>query len=129
VALLYASIVVGAYDQPENRRAKYNFNSGWKVLIGASAGAESAVFDDAAWKDVTIPYAWNEDDAFKKDIRDLPTGVAWYRKRFKLPADSAGKKVFLEFEGIRHGGEFYLNGQFVGRHENGVMAFGFDVTE
>jgi beta-galactosidase len=129
VALLCASIVVGAYDQPENRRARYNFNYGWKVLIGASAGAESPAFDDAAWKDVTTPSAWNEDDAFKKDIKDLPTGVAWYRKRFKLPVDSAGKKVFLEFEGIRHGGEFYLNGQFVGRHENGVMAFGFDITD
>ena len=27
------------------------------------------------------------------------------------------------------GGEFYLNGKFIGRHENGVMAFGFDITE
>ena len=37
--------------------------------------------------------------------------------------------MFLEFEGIRHGGEFYLNGESIGRHENGVMAFGFDITD
>jgi beta-galactosidase/beta-glucuronidase len=61
-------------------------------------------------------------------IQDLPTGVAWYRKHFKLPVDSRGQKVFLEFEGIRQGGEFYLNGELIGRHENGVMAFGFDIT-
>ena len=38
---------------------------------------------------------------------------------FKIPTSAADKKVFLEFEGIRHGGEFYLNGTFIGRHENG----------
>jgi hypothetical protein len=86
-------------------------------------------FDDSGWKTVTTPYAWNEDDAFRKSIADLPTGVAWYRKHFKLPPGSAGKKVFLEFEGIRHGGEFYLNGKLIGRHENGVMAFGFDISD
>src|ERR1044072_9680660 len=38
-------------------------------------------------------------------------------------------KVFLEFEGIKQAGEFYLNGKFIGRHENGVSAFGFDITD
>src|SRR4051812_39809318 len=38
-------------------------------------------------------------------------------------------KTFLEFEGIRQAGEFYLNGKFIGRSENGVMAFGFDITD
>ena len=70
-----------------------------------------------SWKEVTLPRAWNEDDAFRKDIKDLSTGVAWYRKHFRLPAGSTGQKVFLEFEGIRLGGEFYLNGQLIGRHE------------
>ena len=110
-------------------RQKYNFNSSWKVFVGDPKGADSVSFDDSNWKSVSLPYAWNEDDAFRKAIQDLPTGVAWYRKHFKIPATAADKKVFLEFEGIRHGGEFYLNGTFIGRHENGVMAFGFDITE
>jgi beta-galactosidase/beta-glucuronidase len=129
LALLCASAVVFASDPPASRRAKYNFNSGWKLLVGDPKGAESPGFDDSAWKDVTLPRAWNEDDAFKKDIKDLSTGVAWYRKRFRLPAGVAGMKVFLEFEGIKQAGEFYLNGRHIGRHENGIMAFGFDVTD
>ena len=129
--LLLLCIATGAFadGQSKSQRAKYNFNSGWKLFVGDPAGAEAPGFDDSSWKDVTTPRAWNEDEAFKRDIKDLSTGVAWYRKRFKLPADSAGQKVFLEFEGIRHGGEFYLNGKLVGRHENGVMAFGFDITD
>ena len=109
-------------------RAKYNFNPGWKVIAGDPQGADASGFNDALWKEVTTPYAWNEDDAFRKDIKDLSTGIAWYRKRFTLPPGSAGQKVFLEFEGIRQAGEFYLNGQLIGRHENGVTAFGFDLT-
>ncbi len=130
--LLFAGLATAsssAYQAPVSPRAKINFNANWRLHVGDEPGAEAPAFDDAAWKLVTTPHAWNEDDAFRKSIDELPTGIAWYRKRFRLPPGSSGKKVFLEFEGIRHGGEFYLNGQFLGRHENGVMAFGFDVTE
>ncbi|HLM56342.1 MAG TPA: DUF4982 domain-containing protein [Pyrinomonadaceae bacterium] len=128
LALLCVSCVVFAYDPPASRRAEYNFNSGWKLFVGDAKGAEEPGFDDSAWKDVTLPRAWNEDDAFRKDIKDLSTGVVWYRKRFRLP-DAEGRKVFLEFEGIRQAGEFYLNGKQIGRHENGITAFGFDITD
>lgn len=126
VLLLCVAIVQAA---PRSPRAKYNFNSGWKLFIGDPKGAEAPGFDDSAWREVTTPHAWNEDDAFRKDIKDLSTGVAWYRKHFRLPAGSAGMKLFLEFEGIRQAGEFYLNGKLIGRHENGITAFGFDVTD
>jgi beta-galactosidase len=109
-------------------RVKYNFNSDWRLFIGNTTGAEEPSFDDAAWKVITTPHTWNEDEAFRVDIKNLSTGIAWYRKRFRVPATTKEKKVFLEFEGIRHGGEFYLNGKWIGRSENGVMAFGFDIS-
>src|SRR5438552_3076458 len=128
--LVFATAPASAqsYTPPVSPRTTYNFNSGWKLFVGDPSGAEAPAFDDSAWKNVTLPHAWNEDSAFKVSIHDLPTGVAWYRKSFRLPAGSADKKVFLEFEGIRQGGEFFVNGKFIGRHENGVMAFAFDIT-
>lgn len=110
-------------------RQKYNFNSGWRVLVGDPAGAGEPGFDDSGWKRVSTPYAWNEDSAFRVSIHDLPTGVAWYRKHFRLPTSSAGQKIFIEFEGIRQSGDVYLNGKYIGRHEDGVMAFGFDISD
>ncbi|HWB92068.1 MAG TPA: DUF4982 domain-containing protein, partial [Puia sp.] len=77
---------------------------------------------------ITLPHAFNEDDAFKKAIQDLTTGVAWYRKHFRIPKSDRGRKIYIEFEGIRQGGEFWLNGHPLGLSENGVMAFGFDLT-
>jgi len=129
VPALLASAIMAQAEKAGDPRVKYNFNSDWLVKVAELSGAESPAFADADWKKVTLPYAWNEDSAFKVSIEQLPTGVAWYRKHFKLPPDAAGKKVFLEFEGIRHGGEFYLNGELIGRSENGVMAFGFDITD
>ncbi|HEY1685025.1 MAG TPA: DUF4982 domain-containing protein [Tepidisphaeraceae bacterium] len=134
VALL--SILAGtlAWGQANRRiesdegRTKFNFNSAWKLHVGDVTGANAANFPDNDWPTVTLPHAWNEDDAFRVSIRDLPTGIAWYRKYFVLPQAATGQKVFLEFEGIRQAGDFYLNGQFIGRSENGVMAFGFDIT-
>ncbi|MGM9478762.1 glycoside hydrolase family 2 protein [Pedobacter sp. GSP4] len=126
--LLIAALVPSlAMAQTANPRKTYNFNPGWKLYVGDLTGAEHTDFDDRAWKAVTLPYAWNEDEAFKKSIEDLSTGIAWYRKHFSVPAAGISK-IFLEFEGIRQAGEFYLNGKFIGRHENGVMAFGFDIS-
>lgn len=124
-SLLVAVLPASAALAP---RETLNFNPGWRLLVGDPAGAHEPGFDDSSWKPVTLPRAWNEDDAFSKDIKDHSTGIAWYRKTFSLPPESAGRKVFLEFEGVRHIGIFYLNGQRLGRHENGVMAVGFDVT-
>jgi beta-galactosidase len=130
LVILFAALSAFAADfSPKSLRAKYNFNSDWKLFVGDASGAQNVDFDDSTWKNITTPHAWNEDDAFRKDIKDLSTGIAWYRKHFRVPENSSDKKIFLEFEGIRQAGEFYLNGKFVGRHENGVTAFGFDVSD
>jgi len=112
----------------QSPRTKYNFNPGWRVFVGDPANAQSPTFDDSSWKSVTLPYAWNEDSAFKVSIHDLPTGIAWYRKHFRIPESARGQRVFIEFEGIRQAGDVYFNGKFLGRHEDGVSAFGFDIT-
>jgi hypothetical protein len=109
-------------------RVAYSFDAGWRMAKGDPAGAEKSAFDDSAWTPVTLPRAFNEDSAFKVDIHDLPVGVAWYRKRFVLPAGPTGK-AFLEFQGLRQAGDVYLNGVLAGRSENGVMAFGVDATQ
>ncbi|KAJ4355906.1 uncharacterized protein N0V89_003931 [Didymosphaeria variabile] len=96
-------------------RVKYNFTSDWRLFVGDAKAVQASSFDDNDWKPITTPHAWNEDEAFLVDIANLSTGIAWYRKNFKLPSSATGKKVFLEFEGIRHSGEFYLNGNWIGR--------------
>lgn len=113
----------------ESGRAKYNFNSDWLYKTGDSQAGAAVQYNDRSWKKVALPRAYNEDEAFRVAIDQHSGGVVWYRKHFKLPRKDQDKKVFLEFEGVRFAGELYINGTSVMLHENGVMAFGVDITE
>ena len=120
--------ILSAINIQASERKKYNFNSEWKLRIGDFPKAKDAKFDDSKWKQVTLPHAFNEDEAFKLSIEQLTDTVVWYRKNFRIPELKSNQKVFVEFEGVRQRGDFYLNGHYLGRHENGVMAVGFDLT-
>ena len=108
--------IVGGIALAMNAEARdtYNFNSGWRIEKQKNL--------------VTLPHAWNEDEAFKVYINQMSDSVIWYRKTFRMPESAEGKRVFIEFEGARQAAEVFLNGERVGLHENGVMAFGFDLT-
>ena len=108
-------------------RKKLNFNAGWRLEVGDAANASQSEYDDSHWTPVTLPYAFNGGEAFRKDIVDLTDTICWYRKHFALK-DLTDQKVFIEFEGVRQGADFYLNGHHLGMSENGVMACGFDLT-
>jgi len=125
---LLSLFVLGFLTLSAGARQKYNFNADWLLKVGDFPAAQKPGFNDKSWQKVTLPHAFNEDEAFKLDIHALTDTVMWYRKHFVLPKDTKGKKVFIEFEGARQGIDVYVNGQTVGYHENGVMAFGFDLT-
>lgn len=124
ICILMSAAIVDGYAF---ERKKYNFNSEWLLKLGDITNGQKVKLKDADWKKITLPRAFNEDEAFKLAIRELTDTVMWYRKHFQLE-DIKNKKVFIEFEGIRQGGDFYLNDHFLGKHENGVMAVGFDLT-
>ena len=106
-------------------RQKLNFNADWRLHIGdVLIGGDR----EENWQRVTLPYAFNGDEAFRKDIVDLTDTVCWYSKKFFLTKEEVKGKVFIEFEGVRQGADFYLNGHHLGFSENGVMACGFDLT-
>ena len=136
VLVLFMVLVVQVNAAPAfkgNIRTKYNFNPQWLLHVGDSqkGGKDFADprFADKNWQSVDLPRAFNEDEAYRVAIDEHTDTIVWYRKHFRLPRTAKGHKIFLEFEGIRFGGEFWINGKAVGMHENGVMAFGLDITE
>jgi beta-galactosidase len=119
---------------PKSPRATLNFNYGWKFIREDVPGAEAPAFDDSTWNTVATPHSFNDVDSFRTLInhsggdRGTYKGLSWYRKHFKLPTALAGQKVFLEFEGMRQAGDIYLNGKQIGLYENGINAYGIDIT-
>ena len=124
------------YQPPASPRVTYNFNPGWKFVFGDSTGADQPGFDDSKWGSVSLPHTWNDTDTYRAfishsggDQSEKMFGIGWYRKHFKLPANADGQKVFLQFDGMRQAGRFFLNGQPIGKYENGITAVGFDITQ
>ena len=104
-------------------RQKLNFNGNWQLHYPAEA-----IQYPNQTRTVTLPRAWNEDWAYRVDIHALPDDTCRYTKLFTAPAEWQGKHVFIEFEGARQSAEVWLNGHRLGLHQNGVMAFGFELT-
>ena len=97
-------------------------------------GRGQVSFDDSKWSSVSLPHTWNDVDSYRALIshpngdQTIYLGIGWYRKHFKLPANAEGRKIFIEFEGLRQAAHFFLNGQPVGLYENGITACGLDLT-
>ena len=126
-ATMLLTLLAGSVQAIE--RQKINFNADWRLCVGEAPEAVEATFDDSGWQQVTLPYAFNGHEAFRKDIVDLTDTVCWYRKTFEVKSEEVkSEKFFIEFEGVRQGADFYLNGHHLGFSENGVMACGFDLT-
>ena len=122
------------FTPPASPHAIYSFNPGWKFIRADVTNAEQVVCDDSQWTDVSAPHTYNDADSYTAIIshsggdRRAWAGVVWYRKHFKLPASAKDGKVFLELEGLKQAGRFWVNGKFAGLYENGVTPLGLDLT-
>ena len=123
------------FQPPASSRVTYNFNPGWKFMFGDFDGAEQPEFDDSSWTSVSLPHTWNETDTYRAyirhsggDVGEHMFGIGWYRKHFRLPENAEDCKVFLEFDGMRQAGRFFLNGKPIGLYENGITPVGLDIT-
>ena len=54
--------------------------------------------------------------------------VGSYRRTFSVPADWAGRKVYLNFDGVDSFFYLYINGQYVGFSKNSRNLAEFDIT-
>ena len=63
--------------QAENLSARetFNFNPGWLLEIGDFPDATKMDFNDKGWKKISLPHAFNEDEAFKVPIAKMTDTV------------------------------------------------------
>lgn len=82
--------------------------------------------DDSAWQTVSLPHTWNNLDG-QDGGADYDRGQ--YRYRIQLPAPTAGKRQFIQFEGANHVATVFCNGKELGSHEGGFSTFRFELTQ
>jgi len=111
-----------------------SLNPGWKFAKGSHPGAESVDFSDSSWATVALPHDWAIAGPYEPQgdphTGKLPwRGEGWYRKQLTLPATDAGKRVYLDFDGVMAAPAVYINGKKAGGWDYGYMSFRVDASE
>ncbi|MBE0337750.1 glycoside hydrolase family 2 protein [Paenibacillus sp. 23TSA30-6] len=69
---------------------------------------------------VELPYNYFDDKAFQF--------VSTYKRELNIPADTKGKRVYVDFEGVMTYAQVYLNGVKAGEHKGGYTPFSIELT-
>jgi beta-galactosidase len=115
-------------------RIRESFDFGWRFLKGDAPGAQQPEFPDSNWQSVDLPHDWSIAGPFSQDAPSsgaggfLPTGIGWYRKRFRIPPGHRGKIITLECDGIYQNSEVWINGTWLGLRPYGYVPFAYDLT-
>lgn len=75
---------------------------------------------------VNLPHTWNNLDG-QDGGNDYWRGHGVYE--IEMPAPTAGKRQFIQFEGANHIASVSCNGTLLGEHKGGFSTFRFDVTD
>jgi beta-galactosidase len=123
---------VNSYDGA--RSTTVSFDSDWKFNLGDVSGAENPTFNDTSWTSLNVPHDWSISLPFDQNSPGtyesgyLNGGTGWYRKSFTLPAESAGQKVFVQFDGVYMDSTVWLNGTEICNRPYGYASFECDLT-
>jgi beta-galactosidase len=134
-------------------RERLSLDVGWKFYLGNpwgnvinlakagdNGGPAKADFSDADWRTVNLPHDWAVELPFDRnaDVNHgfKPVGpgfetndIAWYRRTIELSKEDANKRLWLQFDGVYHSCDVFVNGWFVGHHDDGYDSFRCDITD
>ena len=87
---------------------------------------EFALLERGTWETVSLPHT-----PFVEPLVVLHQwqGICYYRRRFSLQPEEAGKRLWLDFEGAMHLADVWVNGQHLAQHLGGYTPFAVDVTD
>ena len=130
---LYALLVAVTITHGQSR-SKIDFDKGWTFHLGDVQDANTADYNDAAWRKLNLPHDWSIELPFDSTSPTgtgggaLRGGIGWYRKSFSLPLAKKGKHFFIQFDGIYRNSEVWINGHYLGLRPNGYISFQYDIT-
>jgi len=94
----------------------------WQINLNAPDNYWENGGDPGTWQDIKVPAS-----ASSQGIR--ATGLSAMRKKILIPADYAGKRVFLRLDGVSGESRLYVNGKFIRDHSGSYTAWSADITD
>lgn len=104
-----------------------SFNNDWLFSDRYVEGMEQTVFNDSEFEHIRLPHSVVE-TPYNYFDESIYQKIAIYRKHFEIDESLAGKKAILNFEGVGHKADVYINGILCETHYGGYTAFSVDIT-
>ena len=105
----------------------------FKYIPSSEIGSEETFFnpqtDVSRWADIKTPGHW-ELQGFAEPFygKELKEGTGLYRTSFTVPADWKGQPVYVAFDGVQYGYQFWVNGKYVGSFSSSFNRQTFDIS-
>jgi beta-galactosidase len=147
---VYSLLALGCIGQSfqafasESPRLTQSLDNNWRFHLGEAPDAVFLSFNDQKWRQIDVPHDYvvegtfaehnpfSRDEVLKPDWYllhgFLPVRPAVYRKTFAIPASAAGKRLWLEFDGVNSNSHYWLNGKPIGAQYSGYTPSRFDIT-
>jgi beta-galactosidase len=145
IVLLICGFVICTRATPVNKpaftRERLSMNNDWDFKFGRPAERGFKVTGGT----LTLPHDWAasllpdytgenwsdiKGNAFKPIGYNFPnTSIANYSRVFHIPESDAGRRFWIEFDGVFRESRIWVNGNYLGLHESGYDSFRFDITD
>ncbi|MCK4753278.1 MAG: beta-glucuronidase [Planctomycetes bacterium] len=117
------------YPVVSKSRSIVDLSGFWEYKADRDDSGEKSGFGKGFAADgfIGVPGSWNEQLA-ESGLMNY-NGVVWYKRKFFQHECAAGKRFILRFGSADFEAKVWVNGEYVGGHIGGWMAFEFDVTD
>src|SRR6516225_5412198 len=121
------SLIPSVDSSEQTGRLVYPMNRNWRFSAKRFENDTAPGFDDSGFERITIPHTnlrlpWHSFDEKSYQF------VSIYRRHFRMPRETEGRYVFVDFEGAMTASAVWLNGQRIGESRGGYTPFSFELT-
>ncbi len=133
--LVFPLFGAGEEISASHRPAALSLNGVWdfKYFSTPETGQDSLFyqtdFDTENWSKIKVPGHWEMQGFGEPGAGAIPPMVGLYRTTFRLPGDMNGEQIFIRFEGVQYGYDFYVNGKYVDTFTSSYHAADFNITD
>ncbi|MCX6972441.1 MAG: hypothetical protein NTV93_20150 [Verrucomicrobia bacterium] len=103
--------------------ADVSLDGTWHFEIPAPEGFWNELTEPKGWKTMPVP-----GDVFREGHPIKEDEPMAYKRKVSIPADFAGQKIRLRFEGAHEFTRVWVNGKFITEHQGGWTPWDCDIT-
>lgn len=149
ILIPFNSVKTALMNNRENSSYYKSLNGEWKFKWQINPfivpkDFYSAKYDDSGWNNIKVPSVWQMQGYDHIMYRNVPmefqpydppnvpddiNPTGCYRRNFEIPENWNEREIYIHFDGIQSSAFVWVNGQYLGYHEDGMTPAEFAITK